>query len=328
MNMNALDILKALNTHMEQIIRDILKRMVPFAASRANLAEHDFEKRLRLNVNISSKINAFASPQNGWKTFSVIINNALMIFYHKMLKVYVSQLSIGDDEANAIEKPIIPFNEVVNVSKELMSAYWKGKLLAQKSFFLEEMGIGMGQLTLLSRLVRSCECFTVGHELGHAVFGIKRGYVPEYAIAKEFVNDFFDDIPDLEEKVKKLWVKPWTKEISADLIGLSLSLAQPNIDPYNSWPNYKQYLCGGAEISILLLWMLQEYYDRLHHGRKITLRSSHPYYYLRWKALNTSPEKEKFSDHVNFGKRFGLFAIRILDQIFSKIENGTYKLRQ
>jgi hypothetical protein len=310
---------------LQEIAQSILGLLSPIAATRAGIDAEDFHGRVRLDFRDSSVINAGVHSDDNWQSFSIVMNQALMIFYHKMLKVFASTIGIGKNEQEASERPTAPPKKILSVSKKLLIAFEEGTILRQKSFYAEELG--KGQTAIVGRLVNACECFDIAHEIGHAIYGIKNKQVPEQALAVQSVVGFLADIQDLSQADKEALIEPWTEEICADLIGLNLTLSQPCVPPYNSWPNYKQYLCGGAEISHLLQMMIGEFIDRRHFGSRIALVSTHPHDYLRWKAISRSPDKAAITDNIGFGKMFGNFTMWILNSLFQKDERGEYQLR-
>jgi hypothetical protein len=266
---------------------------------------------------LSEEINAYANP----KIFAITINEALMIFYHKMLKVFASTLIAGDTQI----QNTMPTNKIVNVCQQLMQAYLENRLLKQKGLAIEDLD--HNQSEVVSRLVRSCECFAVAHELGHIVIVQTKGNIAEYSIAKNAVEEFLNDFPDLPTEYKGKLIKPWTNEVCADLLGLQLSLSQPQTEPYNDWGYYEQWLSSGAQINRLLGLMLQEYEDRLTQGHKIAFCITHPHDYLRVDVLRKRSEQLNSSSDSDLGSMFGLFTTRLLDGIFIKTERGNYKLR-
>jgi hypothetical protein len=306
----------------QSLIEDLTSRLLPRASLRMGIDQKDLRRRLDLRIESSTEINASVEIVEGGEHIVVVVNDALMLFYHKMLKVYVSSLGVEDNEKNEIENPTMSFDKIVKACKDLIDGFWNGKLLTTQGFRLEELSFA--QSAILERLLRSCECFDVAHELGHAVIIISNDEVEEYEFAKSIVIDFLCNMVSMNETERNEMIEPWTEEICADLIGLDISLSQENVGPYLNWPNYKQWLCGGAEISHLLNMMLREYYDRMNLGSNILLTSTHPYDYLRWKALSTCPTKASISDRLKYGQRFGAFSLQVLNELFIKNSDGGY----
>lgn len=316
--------LDELNKGMEKIIEDIGERLLPLAYTRAGIQVSDSKKRLRVvfkPVIISEDINAYYDPDKN----EITVNDHLMVFYHKMLKVFVAMLTVGVRKTSTLDKVTIPSGRILSACRELMQAYCEKKLMAQEGFQLSKLG--EGQKAVLCRLVRSCECFDVGHELGHFVIKNTKADIAEHTTATKTVKDYLEGRADLCTNVKLKLIKPWSNEICADLIGLQLSLAQSNTEPYNHWENYKQWLCAGAEISLLLMWMFEEFEDRLKYGSNIPPSETHPPGDLRREAIRSSsgtlsPSEEPF----DFGKTFSTFANGLLEELLTKTKDGHYTL--
>jgi hypothetical protein len=309
---------------LRHTLEDMTCRLLPGAAKRLGIGYESLKPKVIMNLQSSTTVNAYVETLDGGKRFRITVNDRLLIFYHKMLKIFVSTIGIGENEKRAVERPRIPYKWIVSTCANLIQAYWDGTFFSRGGFLIEELG--RGQAAILHRLLWSCECYDVAHELGHVVRRLSRTTPREYAVARKHVERFLDTFPELDGESKLEFIDPWTEELCADLIGLNLTLSQSNTDYFHNWANYKQWLCAGAEITHLLQWMLNEYRDRLNHGSKISLVSSHPHDYLRWKALSLSTEKASFSDRVNCGKMFGRFAMRVLDSVLKKTEKGEYTL--
>ena len=304
---------------LKPIIKDFAKRLIPAVSIRMGIPQKEVQKRLSINfLPTSKKINAYANP----KTFSIIIPGALMVFYHKMLKVFVSTLNVGI-KTQIMEKRKIPPKRILNVCRKLMHAYLEDKILEEGGFLLEELT--EGQSTVLSYLRDGCECFAVAHELGHIVNVQTKGNTAEYSEAKNAVEEFLNKVPDLKIHKTKL-IKPWSNEICADLIGLQLGL-QLSISPEETkeYKDWQSWLSCGAQISLLLQSMFQEYEDRL--ANKTTISYTHPPDMWRAAAIRKRSVELNCSDPYDLCNRFVQFALSVLDNIFIKTETGDYKLK-
>jgi hypothetical protein len=309
---------------MKEIIENFAERLLPHAYARIGITDSKPKKKLRVKlgrVKFYQDINAYYDYKNN----IITINKELMVFYHKILKVYVSTLNVGIRKTQTMEERKIPPDRILSTCKELMQAYLEKRLREKAGFSLAELG--EGQTVILSRLVSNCECFDVGHELGHFVIKNTKGQVAEYSTAKETVEEFLQHVPDLSKEEKLKMAGPWTDEICADLIGLQLLLAQDNRDSYADWENYKNWLCAGVEVSLLLTWMLQEFDNRLNHGNKVILVSTHPYDLLRWEAIRSNSGILRSADTLDIGRHFHEFATWVLEELFSKADNGSYVLK-
>jgi hypothetical protein len=309
---------------LKPIIKDIAKRLIPPAAIRLGIPAKEVQKRLSINflrTNLSKEINAYVKPS----TFSITISEALMIFYHKMLKVFVSTLDVGYINTQIVEKRKFPPGRILKECKKLLQAYSENKLFEEGAFLLEELT--EGQSIVLSYLVDSCEYFAVAHELGHIITMQTKGKIGEYSLAKDTVEEFLSKIPDLGKKDKLMLIKPWTNEICADLTGLQLSLSQSPTKRNKHGYDNKQWFSSGAQIALLLNFMLQEYEDRLNNGRKVSFDSTHPHDSLRVVAIRKRAKELHSLGPYDVGKIFGHFVVGMLDDIFVKTESGDYTLR-
>jgi len=304
-------------------VTEISERLLPYAAPRVGIAREDLEKRFkRARLVFSSDVNGYVCSRDNWQTFEVLLNRGLMMFYHKMVKVFVGgNIGIGKGESHAIEKPL-EFSRAISTCKALMEAFWEDRLEDQGGFWFAEFG--ETQMCMTAALVHCCECFTLAHEWGHAVIRLSNGKLVELATAKKLVEGFLSSISGLSAEERGRWLEYWTEEIAADLIGLHLSLELPDMHPFDNCANYKQWIYGGAEIALILIAMLEAYHDKIHHGPKMTLVRSHPPGLLRLKAIRLSPERSTFSDDLRFGQRCGAFAKKVLAECGPISEDSSF----
>ena len=311
-----------LSRGMRQIISDFAKQLMPFAAARIGIEHRELANRfLGVRLEESHKVNGRVRSFDNWDTFEIVINLGLMIFFHKMMKVFVSTFGFGDDEEHATERPIEPFDKTVSVCKGLMEAFWEDRLLTQGGFWFAEFG--KMQMRMTADLVHCCECSVIAHELGHVVRKLSKIEVAEFAAAREIVDGYMTFVYGLDEDAKNQMAESWTEEICADLIGLQLCLAQPNTaPPYSHWRNHRLTLYGGAEIAIILPAMLEDYDWKMRQGGptiRISPISSHPPNLLRLKAIRSSNERPAFSEedrlYRDFGGRCGAFAKEVVSKL-------------
>jgi hypothetical protein len=227
-----------------------------------------------------------------------------------MLKVYCATLSVGDKATNHMYKPSIHPERIASIMKKLLAADLENKLLLTKA--LDGVELNRAQIVVLTRLVHSCECFAVGHEMGHIIISRTKSNIMEMEAAKKIVEEFLEPIKELKDNEKKELLEPWTEEICADLIGLQLTLSIPEVEPYKHWGNYKSWLCSGAEISRSLDMMMQEYKDRLNNGKLVTFVNTHPHDYLRLQAIRGSQDYIDAKGIPWFGESFSVFS-KVID---------------
>jgi hypothetical protein len=207
----------------------------------------------------------------------------IMMFLHKILKVFVATLGIGEDEEHAIEMPIKPFSRIAAVCKELMDAFWEKRILTQGGFWVDDLG--RHQINIQNRLLMISEYFAVAHEVGHFILESSKHEPRERLRATHLVTKFLQGIPDLEPEKKARATAPWTDELSADLIALDIVLSLTNSEPFCRWQEPIRCLYDGVEVFHILLTLVQEYRDRTLFGSKIGLAPTHPHGYLRLNAV-------------------------------------------
>ena len=120
------------------ILERIVQRLLPYAAARISVSENELADRVSVQLGSSTEVNGQVATFDGHTL--IVVNIALMMFLHKMLKVFVATLGIGDDEEHAIEMPIKPFNRVVSACKALLDAFWEGKILEEAGLWLADFG--------------------------------------------------------------------------------------------------------------------------------------------------------------------------------------------
>lgn len=303
---------KQFESDLKPIIKEIGDALLPIAADRMGFPLKILKKRMRIRLrrtNYSSEINADIN-----NSASIInVNEALMIFYHKMLKVFAATLKVGIIKNGIKGKITISPDRVASVFDKLAQAYLEGRILTQKGFSLWDLE--EGQQTVTHRLVNGCECFAVAHELGHAIIINSKNEVNEYIKAERIIREFLSSINELAEKQKSKLIKPWTNEICADLIGLNLSLAQPK-RLYKDWENYQDWLFAGAEINRMLDWMLNAFEFRLNGESEYFFSFTHPPDFLRLQALRSCLGTDFSITGFDIGSNFFYFASGILDHIF------------
>jgi len=306
---------------MQRIVSDLADQLLPHAAARIGLTHEGLRERLLgARLEESHEVNGYVRWSEGGQRFEIVLNLALMMFFHKMVKLLVGTIGFGEDEERATEVPI-GRDTLVAACKGLIEAFWAGRLLTQAGLWYEQFG--KMQILLTEHLVHCCECSVVGHELGHVVIQLSPGEVEEVRLARQMVDGYTALVSGLEGEAKNEMARAWVEEICADLIGLHLCLAQPKTQPlYSHWRNHKQMLFGGAEIALILRAMLEEYHWKVHCGNpriRVSPVSTHPPGLLRLAAIRASKERPAFSEtdllYRDFGGRCAVFAKDILNAV-------------
>jgi hypothetical protein len=300
---------------IKPVLREFAEALIPSAASRLRVPASELKKRLQMRLvdsRYSTEVNAYASRSG----CVVSVTEALFIFYHKMLKVFVATLDVADAETKMVEKKLIPWRRVVRVTKRLIEAYLENRILLEKGFRLEELTDG--QEHILGLLRGGCEKFAIAHELGHVIILRSKGKVPEYTPARKVVLGFLRGRDGLGGPDRKAMVESWTNELCADLIGLKLLLSARREE--GEGRHYKGWLASAAIISCELRWMIEDY--EVRHDREYTRSATHPDEFLRVKFLNSFVSKE-MPDEPNYSGYFFDYGMRVLDAIFPSSKAGS-----
>jgi len=139
---------------LEPILKEFADSLFPCAADRLCILVSKLKKRLPIRLRptrYSTEINADFSKARS----EINVNEALFIFYHKMLKVFAVTLNVGFNDTKIIEKTSIPWKTVVLITDNLIRAYLEDRILLQGGFKLEELT--EGQETVAGLLREGCE---------------------------------------------------------------------------------------------------------------------------------------------------------------------------
>jgi hypothetical protein len=195
---------------LKGIIRDLSKRLVPYAALRIGIDPVELESRLKsARLEPSPDFNGCVQTSDNWKTFEIVINEGLMMFYHKMVKVFVASVRVRDTQDDSTHGSIEP-TRIVSVCRRLIEAYFQGRLFTQAGFSFDDFG--KAKVLMTTALVHCCECFAIAHEFGHLVVQLSKTKLPEHATAKKLVEDFLQLFSTLDGNMKARFVAPWTEE--------------------------------------------------------------------------------------------------------------------
>lgn len=291
---------------LHQIIVDLGKQLIPYTATKVRM-EPDVLKNCILNVSMimDPEVNGFARSSDNWKTFEIGINIGLMIFLHKMIKVFASRIGVMGDEGHPVENPEIPFENTISVAKRLMKAYWDQNLLSTMGF--QVMQLSEEQMNISSHLLHHAECFVVAHEFGHIVINLHQAEVKELNIGIEVVRGILEGISDLSETSKHQLTRQWGQEIGADLIGLQLVLELGKTD------HDKILIYSAAELVFILQNMLETFYEK-NIGENLPL-GSHPPSQMRLAVLRSIVGKSNPPQVLQLGEAFAEMAEMIVSKI-------------
>lgn len=171
-------------------------------------------------------INGFIRFSDDHRRFSIRIYRGMLVFLHKMLKLYLSRIHVGGSDGQIIERPKVSDAEMVGSARRLVAAYWNGEIMDTAGIGLEKLT--ENQMLLAAHLLHYAESFIVGHELGHALVELR----PE-SVGREIGAAFAYLVTEPRECIVEAGfpsdrtdriLRDWSKEMVADLLGLELCL--------------------------------------------------------------------------------------------------------
>lgn len=245
----------------DSVLKDKLAMLLPHVATRLRTTEHDLRKRLEIYLSKEPIINGCTFSEDNWKTFKIEIAWGLLIFFHKMIKLFLSRMNVRDDDG-IIEATCISEEDMVETSRKLMIGFWDGTIFTTPSFPLTKMT--KSQIELSSYLLHFGEEFVIGHELGHIIINsdpekAKREILIASASTDERNRALLDDI-GIEKSKKETAIKRWPYELAADMIGLQLCLQER--DDFIG----RMTIRASAELLFVTMVLLEEFY-KMSRGR-------------------------------------------------------------
>jgi hypothetical protein len=265
---------------LDSSVKEMAFALLPSVAIKTGRNAEELRRSLRkVNLDRRLLIDGRTTTQDNWRTYEISISKGLMLFHHKMVKLFVSRVSVVGDGQKMVEETRISHDEAVSISRRLMTSFWEGDFFETPSFFLTSLT--KGQIILASRLLFYSELFVIAHEFGHIVMHvspecIKRELLilkgaEESMVRPALGKNQCSSEPDV--------LRNWMEEIAADYIGINLC-ANPEKDPV-----VKSIIQASGTISLMMCDMLEKY------RRKVAGDDSpdqnHPPSELRLEVLQT-----------------------------------------
>lgn len=216
-----------MNSLDDNFIKEKLYSFLPRLTEILGIPELILKGKLR-NIKLlrSNEINGSISTVDNGNTYNIEITWGLCIFIHKMTKLFICRVAVGDDKLNVIEKPVISHEEMLNTAKTLTNSFWDESIFAVPSIPLSLMT--KNQNLLCSYLIHFSELFCIAHELGHFIINSNPEKVSkELLIARKSTEDFTNcylNSLKINNYKKLKAVEMWPNELASDLIGIKLCL--------------------------------------------------------------------------------------------------------
>ena len=249
-------IITAASNGLEEVVK---KRLRP-TESKIFDGKNDFF------LVLSSDFNCMVRVAPNHSKFQLAINYGLFHFYREMTHMLFSRISVmSESQHRAGHKTNVevPFDVTVGVAKQLMQAFWSGKIDKFHDLPLEQATKNLFHVFLTSGLR-----FALAHEFGHVMLEISdegRKYKTE---GEKVVSDFLSQVPNqnMPAAVHNQMIRDWGTEFASDVLGLELAM-QTEDGPYKWLQMY------AAEWFFTMCDMLWKYYSKMHGSIKL---STHP----------------------------------------------------
>lgn len=262
----------------DEIVRRQLRRILG-AAAKLGVPTEDLSNRLTTVRSFPNpQVNASTSSTDDWRTVTIGVNLGLMLFFHKMIKVFISRFGVIDQDSSRQESSIA-LGRTAAMGQRLMKAFWDGTLINEPGFPLEEFS--KEQFLLGMNCLDAAETFVIGHELGHAVINCFPGTLSHVPIGQSLAESAIDTGPisvPIEHRARL--IREWGEEFSADYFGLAVTVSSC------ANPVQKEITLWAIEMALVQMDMLEQFY-RQRTGQRPPL-GSHPPSKVRRIALRAA----------------------------------------
>lgn len=291
-----------LNPELGRFLEADERLLRPVLCERYGIPPREYAKRYRgIRIAKIDAVNGYVATPDRWMSFTIHLNHGLLMFLHKICKLFTSAARVVDSSGEEDTK--IPWERTVEVARKLLDAFWSNTIMDVYGFGLADLS--RKQLRATSAMLTYMERFAVGHELGHVCAHITTDPIPEAVAGGVLAKMFAGHLDDIH-------VADWTEEFTADLVGVRLVLKSCTDD------EERTLAYGAVEGFFVLLNLLEGYYEK-KYGRALEL-GTHPPARLRLQALRrvkiSCDDKASSDDKTSpeLGDAFAAFARRVLNE--------------
>ncbi len=285
--------------------------LIPHVARRAGVPTKKLKPCLdRISLDKSLGINGCVDRCEDLQRFSISVSPALLMLHYQMVKLFVSRMSVGDDDMKVVEETRISDREMFDAAFGLMSGFYakdrvKGLLTAKG---INLVTLNSSQAWLAAYLLHYMDSFVIAHEFGHVLFNACSEKVEKERIT---VGAGVDNI--LRPAIDKVYSEThqrgdagqWAEEMTADLIGLHLCLEQDDNRLIRTVIN------GSVELAFILWDMLEAFGRKKKHPLQMSYES-HPPFRVRWEFLHLLVDHSGIHE---LGVAFRKYADYILEEV-------------
>jgi hypothetical protein len=280
------------NAEFNKMLNEFMDRLVAVAEKNEKITANSLRNRISKICAVDTlDINGRVYQNNSLFTIDIYIG--LLIFIHKLFKIFVSQTGTAERLGNDIrtENSKIDFDSIVPIVKAMLKAFWEKRLFTEQSW-IETKQLTNGEIIILEELRSYAEMFIVAHEIAHIVYICNPS-------TKTFAR-----LPSNYGTISS----NWNKEIGADILGLIFCLL------CNS--ERAPLAFSSIELFFIVQKMIVDFYT-MEHGFKPKLSITHPPCEIRLKAIREFvQESNPVENWFAIGEKWEIIANSILDKIY------------
>lgn len=239
--------------------------LVPHAARRMGRSVAAVRRALRrTSLDPGLQIYGQTTSADRWRTFDIRLSTGLLLFHHKMVKLFMSRMTVVGEGNKVVDETGISEDEMLSTSRRLMKAFWE--LDESREVFIRTPGFSLLQLTksqieLAAYLLHYADTFVVAHEFGHVLLTASpRRVKRERAIVEGAKESMIRPVLDDHAGGGMVSPEKWVRELEADLIGVGLCRELADNDVVT------MVIEASAMMSLVMCDMLEKYY-RMSTGR-------------------------------------------------------------
>lgn len=288
---------------LNKIIVDAAKQLSPHAAKMVGANSTTFYKHLKkVGMFERPAVNGYVKTNDNWKTYQIYVNEGLMMFCHKFVKLFASRV-VAMSDGKPKEHAEIPVSRTVACAKQLLAAFWSKTIYNTVGFNL--MQLSDFQVKFAGITLHHAETFVVAHEFGHIIINTSSSKPPQLAFAEDALKTILSR--QSEQNDLDSLVSAWGQEIASDLIGLGLCLQCGGDD----WDRIRIY--SGVEFLLIAQHMLETFYKKKFNRQPPT--GDHPPSKLRLEFIRSVVNRDNPASVAQIGNALEELSNNILESI-------------
>jgi len=269
----------------DSYVQELASALVPHVARRMGRREEELRRCLEsIGLDDTLQLSGLTMSEDNWQTFEIKLSTGLLLFHYKMVKLFVSRMTVVGDGNKVVDETRFSDDEMLSTAKRLMQAFWEEEV--SREHFFRVPGFSLlrqtkSQIELSAQFLIYAERFVVAHEFGHILLNAAPDRVKrEMRIIEGATESMVQPVLNEQERHGNTAIlQNWMEEITADFIGVSLCQELKTNDVA------QMVIHSSAMMSLVMCDMLDRYYRKLT-GTSWEYRT-HPPSYLRLDVLQT-----------------------------------------